>query len=771
MPGESAGPGMDRNQEEDVSAAALGGEAASRRLAHSYLVRGRLRTRALFASLFGVTQVAAALLVASALLGRVATGSVIAWTALVAAANLWVHGRAAMQPSASSRQDDLRAMLEALLLGIFWIALPAAAFAGQPLETRVVLAGATIAVIVSAVGLASMPAATLAFMSVVVLGFGAALLSAIGTLSPLLIVTFVGIAVVAISTVGRISRWTFGQLKDDAEIRAESESIRLLLREYEDRGVGWLWQTDAENRIVYVSARMGGLLGRSADRLSGQSLPAVLGGGALGAALIERKAFGDLDMEVRTREGMRWIRFAGDPVLDGAGIFQGFRGVGHDITEARRTQERLTQLANLDVLCGVPNRGRMRQLIGDALAACRPEGKPCALMFLDLDGFKPVNDRFGHPKGDLILKDVAQRLRAEVGDRGQVGRVGGDEFAIILCDAGDRSAVEALAQRLVRSLAEPFYLDRMEVRIGASIGCAFGPTDGRTIDELIQRADLALYRAKAEGRGTCRFFDAGLQQEADGKVQLERELRQGLKTGQFRLLYQPLIDAASQRLVGFEALIRWHHPTRGVVPPCDFIPQAEESGLIVPLGEWVVREACRALAQWGEVTVAVNVSPRQLVSPALPGVVRDALAKYRLAPNRLEMEVTESVFMADSSGALEVLRRLRAMGLGIALDDFGTGYSSLGYLTKAVFHKLKIDCTFVREAAESRETVAIIQSIVALARSFRMIVTAEGVETEEDFARMRDLGCHQVQGYHFGRPMTFDEASELVSRERQAATA
>jgi diguanylate cyclase (GGDEF)-like protein len=468
-------------------------------------------------------------------------------------------------------------------------------------------------------------------------------------------------------------------------------------------------------------------------------------------------------MELKTRRGTRWISLAGDPIIDMQGQFQGFRGVGSDVTEVRKTQERLTNLANMDVLSGLPNRGRVRQLLGEALSTAQATNVPCAIMFLDLDGFKPVNDTFGHPKGDAVLKSVAQRLVKEVGDAGHVGRMGGDEFAIVIKDAQGRKIVENLAKRLIESVAAPYHIDKVEIRIGTSIGCAFGPIDGQSVDDLIQKADMALYQAKNEGRGTCCYFNDDMRSVAEHRMKLEQDLSNAITNGQLRLLYQPLISAVDQSLVGFEALIRWHHPTRGIVPPNDFIPLAEETGLIMNLGDWVIEEACRAAATWPEhITVAVNLSARQLVLPALPATVSASLSRHRVQANRLELEVTETVFLEDTAGSLDVLKRLRALGVGIALDDFGTGYSSLGYLNKAVFHKLKIDGSFVREAARNKETVAIIQSIVQLAKSFRMTITAEGVETADDFTRMRDLGCHQIQGYLFGRPMSYERASELV---------
>jgi diguanylate cyclase (GGDEF)-like protein len=468
-------------------------------------------------------------------------------------------------------------------------------------------------------------------------------------------------------------------------------------------------------------------------------------------------------MEMQTAHGPRWISIAGDPIVDTAGRFEGFRGVGSDITEIRQTQERLTHLANMDVLSGLPNRGRVRQLLGEALRAATVSNVPCAILFLDLDGFKPVNDTFGHPKGDAVLRGVAKRLVAEVGSDGHVGRMGGDEFAIVVTDAQSRTSVEQLAERIIAAIKEPYQIDGTEIRIGVSIGCAFGPIDGATVDDLILKADLALYQAKDSGRGVARYFSSELQFEQDDRARMEADLRTALGAEQFHLVFQPLINAKNQKLIGFEALLRWNHPKRGLVPPNVFIPVAEDIGLMPAIGEWVIDEACKAAASWPEnISVALNVSPKQIILPALPNTVSEALSRHRVQGNRMELEVTEGVFLGDNGGTLDVLKRLRQLGVGIALDDFGTGYSSIGYLNKAIFHKLKIDGSFVREAGTRQENVAIIQSIVQLAKSFRMSVTAEGVETPEDFERMRDLGCDTIQGYLFGRPLSYERANQMV---------
>jgi diguanylate cyclase (GGDEF)-like protein/PAS domain S-box-containing protein len=773
---------IDQEAEDPVDATSepVGYETGSERLREAHLYNGQVEARALFAPYLAIVGVGASLIVAWALFGEARLELIVGWVAAVAFVN-WASYRRVMDAAAwgTSRtakgKAEWLATGEAVGLAALWASLPTYAFAFVTTDThvQVVIGGAMAAMIGAAVALAAVPAASIAWIGTLTAAFCLAYFFGSDAMEPQLALTFLGVAAAGVFGTARLTRWTFDQLQTIAKTRTQAESIRLLLKEYEHRGVGWLWQVDAENRVVYISSRMTALLGRSTTQLIGHSLPATLGGNSsLGRTLLSRQPFSNLEMELKTRRGTRWISLAGDPIIDMAGQFQGFRGVGSDITEVRKTQERLTNLANMDVLSGLPNRGRVRQLLGEALSGATTSNVPCAIMFLDLDGFKPVNDTFGHPKGDAVLKSVSQRLVREVGQLGHVGRMGGDEFAIVIRDAQSRRTVESLAERLIRSIAEPYHIDKAEIRIGVSIGCAFGPIDGQSVDDLIQKADLALYQAKGQGRGTCCFFNSDMQNEAEDRLRLEQDLRNGLQMGQFRLLYQPLISAADQSLVGFEALIRWHHPTRGIVPPNHFIPLAEECGLIMDLGEWVIEEACRAAASWPEhISVAVNISAKQLIYPALPNTVNESLGRHKLQANRLELEVTESVFLGDSANALDVLKRLRALGVGIALDDFGTGYSSLGYLNKAVFHKLKIDGSFVRESVDNRETIAIIQSIVSLARNFRMTVTAEGVETADDFTRMRDLGVHQIQGYLFGRPMTYDRASELVHGAQARLTA
>ena len=757
-----------------ISARLPGGESAGLAAREAESESSPLRdvqliSRAQLAPFFAAANIVAALIMLANLWNVVSPSWLVPWALSVAGVNLAAMQLARTQSITCVGRSGRRVPSwllagEVAVRAVTFLSLPLYVFPTLDPGTQVIAASVMAALGVGGLGLVVVPQCAMAWMIGFTVGVGGALVLGRHTVPfqhMLSILFTLGVSVTGVMTV---ARWAFHQLKMNADVGSQSESASLLLQEYEQRGVGWLWQVDADNRCTYISSRMSALLGRPAGQLIGHSLPSLLGGHAeLGKVLLEKQPFNALEMELGTPRGARWISMAGDPIIDTAGRFEGFRGVGSDITEIRQTQERLTHLANVDVLSGLPNRGRVRQLLGEALRGATSGNVPCAIMFLDLDGFKPVNDTFGHPKGDAVLRAVAKRLVDEVSSHGTVGRMGGDEFAIVISDAQSRRKVETLADRIIQSIKEPYMIDQTEIRIGVSIGCAFGPIDGATVDDLILKADLALYQAKDAGRGCARYFSSELQSEQDDRIRLEGDLRSAIASKQFHLVFQPLINAKTQKLIGFEALIRWNHPQRGFVPPNVFIPVAEESGLMPAIGEWVIDEACRAAATWPDpITVALNISPKQMIQAALPNLVSEALARHKLPGNRIELEVTEGVFLGDNGSTLDVLKRLRALGVGIALDDFGTGYSSIGYLNKAIFHKLKIDGSFVREAGSRPENVAIIQSIVQLAKSFRMSITAEGVETAEDFERMRDLGCDTIQGYLFGKPLPYERANQMV---------
>ncbi|HYC96281.1 MAG TPA: diguanylate cyclase, partial [Sphingomicrobium sp.] len=565
---------------ESLGVASQAGDEGSSPLRDAQLI-----ARGQFAPFFAAVNSIAALFMAMILYGHVSATYLGGWALAVIVANLGAMQLARTQAvthvGRSGRKVPKWQMIgDIIVRALIWLSLPLVSFTSLAPDSQAVAATLIAGLGIAAIGLVVVPACVTAWMAAFTAGLCYSLLVArhgVPFDAVLSIIFTLGVAVVGVLTV---ARWAFGQLKTNADFGSQSESASLLLQEYEQRGVGWLWQVDGENRVSYISSRMTALLGRPASALLGHSLPSLLGGHAeLGRVLLEKQPFNNLEMELQTARGPRWISIAGDPIIDTAGRFEGFRGVGSDITEIRQTQERLTHLANMDVLSGLPNRGRVRQLLGEALRGATTSNVPCAILFLDLDGFKPVNDTFGHPKGDAVLRAVAKRLVDEVGGDGHVGRMGGDEFAIVVTDAQSRHQVEQMADRIIQSIKEPYIIDQTEIRIGVSIGCAFGPIDGATVDDLILKADLALYEAKGAGRGCAKYFSSELQSEQEDRVRLEADLRQAIASKQFHLAFQPLVSAKDQKLIGFEALIRWNHPQRGFVPPNVFIPVAEESGL------------------------------------------------------------------------------------------------------------------------------------------------------------------------------------------------
>jgi len=442
-------------------------------------------------------------------------------------------------------------------------------------------------------------------------------------------------------------------------------------------------------------------------------------------------------------------------------LAQSFNRMAAGIAER---EKRITQLAFNDSLTGLPNRAFFRQHLDLELKqAERRGGRALALLCVDLDNFKAVNDTLGHPAGDELLRAVAARLGANVGDA-MVARLGGDEFTIILSHRDAHEAAGAIAGRLIAALAEPFEVNGHELTAGASVGIAMAPGDAADADTLLKHADLALYQAKDEGGGTYRFFEAEMNARAQARHQLEADLRRAIGHGEFELYFQPLFDLETNRIGSFEALIRWNHPSRGLVAPDEFIPLAEETGLIVPIGAWVIQEACRQAVKWPEdVRVAVNVSSVQFRRPGLANVLIQALAASGLDPRRLEVEITESIFLESSEALIAVLHSLRAMGIRIALDDFGTGYSSLSYLQSFPFDKIKIDRSFIQQLLSRAGSTAIVRAITDLARALGMETTAEGVENPEQLAELRLHGCSSVQGYLFSRPVNAAGVAEALA--------
>ncbi|HLL31878.1 MAG TPA: EAL domain-containing protein, partial [Allosphingosinicella sp.] len=448
-----------------------------------------------------------------------------------------------------------------------------------------------------------------------------------------------------------------------------------------------------------------------------------------------------------------------------------------DISERKEAAERIAHLAFHDSLTGLPNRSVFGDHLAGTVARADESADHVAVLCVDLDGFKAVNDIYGHPAGDALLVAAAQRLRAAVRGHELVARLGGDEFAVVQAGGQQPDHAGLLAQRVLEALAEPFALGQDTVRISASVGVALFPADAADPETLIKNADMALYRAKAEGRGTARFYEAAMDEALRRRRQLESDLRQAIGRGELCVHYQPLADLGSGTILGFEALLRWTHGQLGEIGPAAFIPLAEESGLILKLGQWVLREACAEAARWTPpLKLSVNLSPAQFTQGDLAAEVEAVLAETGLDPSRLELEITEGLLIKDSGKAILILERLKALGVQISMDDFGTGYSSLSYFRMFPFDKVKIDQSFIRDMIDNPQARAIIRSVIGLGRGLGMPVVAEGVETEAQLEALRAEGCDQVQGYWISRPgpianfegvvMTRDEAESGMIRKK-----
>ncbi len=440
----------------------------------------------------------------------------------------------------------------------------------------------------------------------------------------------------------------------------------------------------------------------------------------------------------------------------------GWIATHEDITERRAANRRIAYLAAHDVLTDLPNRATFGERLKQEAAQAR-RGRNFALLTIDLDRFKEVNDTLGHPIGDEILKAVSVRLTGLVRGEDMVTRLGGDEFAILQSGIEGAADAAALATRSIETLAAPFEFDGHTVAIGASVGISLAPDDGLDADELLKMSDLALYRAKSDSRGTYRFFEEGMDSRLRERRTIENDLRVAIREGQFEVHYQPLLDVTRGQIGSFEALVRWRHPERGLIQPNDFIAIAEETGLIIPIGEWVLRQACRDAASWpDEIGVAVNLSAAQFKRGDLVAMTTSALAAANLSAERLELEITESVLLHDESWVRSVLEKLTALGIRIAMDDFGTGYSSLSYLRTFPFAKIKIDSSFVADLVGTTDSLAIVQATIQLSRKLGMKTTAEGVETAEQMRILTEEGCAEVQGYHVSRPVPADGVPALL---------
>jgi diguanylate cyclase (GGDEF)-like protein/PAS domain S-box-containing protein len=614
---------------------------------------------------------------------------------------------------------------------------------------------------------------------------GSTLLLTGGILATLLLSAFVQAAGQRTRKVHELVRERTADLKlsnqrliDDVLARKRTEKA---LQESEQRfrqlvamSSDWYWEQDERFCFVALTGDFPEKSGIRLDRIIGKTRWDLVPGmadsdsGREHRAMLEAHApFKNLEYSAVDDNGdTRWYCINGEPMFDEHGRFSGYRGTGSDITARKLTEQRVHHVAQHDVLTGLPNRSLLQDRLGQAVAWANRGGRPVWVMLIDLDRFKYVNDSMGHKAGDVLLMTVAARLRSSLRDSDTVARMSGDEFVVILSEDSEPLCPE-IVQRVMDSVAQPVLLGSREFFVTCSIGVAAYPSDGTPADSLIEHADIAMYRAKKLGRNNFQFYTPAMNEESLERVRIEGGLRSALERNEFVLHYQPQVELQSGRIVGMEALIRWRHPELGMVPPSRFVGVAEDTGLIVPIGAWVMRTACAQNKAWqdaglGRLRVAVNLSARQFgAADLLPGI-EAALRDTGLAPDCLELELTESLFMGDIAPAVELLHRMKALGVNLSIDDFGTGYSSFSYLSRFPIDVLKIDRSFVADITHDANDAAIVDSIIALAHNLRLSVIAEGVETAEQLAYLREQGCDEMQGYYFSRPLPAAEFEQLL---------
>ncbi len=756
-------------------------------LASDESLASHTRARQFSAVLRGVPLAASTTLLNSVVIAGILPGHLpqallLGWTITMVMLCLWMlqqwrTWKSVTQPSRVSARILKIVTLEAGVTGALWSALPAMLLARvSHVDFGLITATFTVMLLVGTVTLSSLPSAAYAFMTTLSLGAISGFLAgegAVQILGPVQWVLCCAAAAASVSAIGRTL-----QARVSAEVRADHQNqlIGLLLRDFEEHGSDVLWEIDAAGRLCRVTDQFAQALGKRIEQVEGRSFLALLGemqqdlsdsdresSQKLHDHLNDGQPFRDVLLPLRVGRNDRWWSITAKPVVDDRGISLGWRGVARDVTQARVADKKLAWLANFDPLTSLTNRARFRFLMDEALRHCQRNGPRGAVLCLDLDNFKGVNDTLGHPVGDALLVEVGKRLRAAVGKHDVVARLGGDEFSVLVRSCSEEGEIRQLAQKVLDSFVEPCKALGSMVPVRTSIGIARYPQDGMTVDQLMQNADLALYDAKANATGSMRFFVQSMGDQVKRKLVLERDLRHALENNQLSLHFQPKVDLENWEVTGFEALLRWNHPVHGNIPPTEFIAVAEEGGLILQMGAWAMDRACQVAATWPpHLHVAVNISPLQVMTEQLPATVARALQMSGLAPRRLELEITESVFINETRGTVDRLHALRKLGVQIALDDFGTGYSSLAYLRRFPFDTLKIDRAFVRELLTSRDARAIVRNILALAKALRMNTVAEGVEEPAQVGVLEAEGCDLVQGYFVARPMPEEQVMPFV---------
>ena len=671
-----------------------------------------------------------------------------------------------------------RATLNAAVISGLWAIPPVFLYDSSSPEQQLFLTAIT-AGMMCAGGfvLSTVPRAALTFIGILGTASVLALLSTnTATAHYLILLLLIYLMILAISILHAAAVFRAHVLADLHSER-QNQVISLLLNDFEQSTADVLWEIDEQLRVRRTNSRFIDLFGASAATLDMQHFPSLIRSAQqrlpdelqasadsqfvqLENALASLRAFRDLEIPISINGHPHWWAITAKPTQDGS-----WRGVIADITHSHQAQQKIWQLAHEDSVTGLANRHWFQSELEDALRSCRQSNSQHALLCVDLDRFKAVNDTFGHDTGDLLLKVVAERLRYHTRAGDLVARTGGDEFAIILRNINNQQQVQDIAQRLLASLHQNCQLRGINVTVGASIGIACVPEDGLLPEEVLKHADLALYQAKGDGRGRAIRFHPAMAERAHSRHRIEQALRQALSSHLLTLAYQPQRHIRSGHLVGVEALARWDDPQMGAIAPTLFIDVAEETGLIHDLGQQILERACQQLAIWtADITLSVNISPVQLGNPAIVSQIHSITQRYGIDPRRLELEITENVLLDDTQGALEKLQQLRQMGIRIALDDFGTGYSSLAYLRRFPFDKIKIDRSFIREIVHEPTARTIVGAIVEMARALDMDVVAEGVENAESLQLLQELGCDIAQGYHIFPPMTAQDFGRTLVR-------
>jgi diguanylate cyclase (GGDEF)-like protein len=688
-----------------------------------------------------------------------------------------------------------RAISSATFLGLVWAILPIMVFdPNEPHLTTMLIAICAGMLCAGGFALATVPQAALSYVILIACGAEIALIKndiSIYWDLTLLLTIYTFIVCAATMSTAR----TFGaRLMAEADTAHQQQLVSLLLNDFESHTSDWLWEINAEGYLQYPSEKMVAMTGHSANELRKMTFLSLFDHAYINPEqpldspisrlrnlLTGSSPFRDITLPILINDERNWWQLTAKPLLDLNKNIIGWRGVGSNVTQKHNADITMRNLANFDSLTGLANRFHFNNYLEEIRLRNTPD--PFALFFLDLDNFKHVNDSLGHGVGDRVLQTVARRLQNTIRSNDLLARLGGDEFALL--SYGDNSLHKAgqLAQRILDTFIEPCLIDDQSLQIGCSIGIALAPEHGQEPSTLLKYADMALYSAKSAGRNTFRFHEVGMEVVAKQKLYLLNDMRAALEehaatnallhhkfssdivwpltpiTSQFELYFQPQIKLVTHQIVGFEALLRWHNPEVGLISPAKFIPLAEESNLIIPLGVWVLVEACKYAAKWKQKwRVAVNISAVQFREGNVVELVSWALRISRLEPERLELEITESLLILDNIATKETLMALRNLGVRIALDDFGTGYSSLAYLRNFPLTKLKIDRSFVQALTRDSSALAIVKAIIQLAKALDLDTTAEGIETQEEADILRTAGCSDAQGYYYGLPLPLELA-------------